>query len=395
MANTLLTSTVITRKALQVLHQKCTFIGSVNRQYDDRFAQSGAKIGETLQIRKPAQYVVRNGKTLNTQDSEETKVDLTVATQKGVDMEFGAAELALDIDDFSERFIEPAMSVLAANIEADAISMYKDVYNTVDSAGSAMDVADVLKLRKRLTDSLTPTSDRRLLLSTQQMADLTDATKGLFNDQGKLAMQYREGMIGKNTLGFGEILESTITPRLAHGAANGSYDTAAAAAAGATSIAVDTGTGAAVAGQTFTIADVYEVHPETKQSTGRLQQFTLTADFAGGTGTINFSPAVYATGAKQNVDALPANNKDITFLGTASATDDQCVAYHKNAFTFATADLEVPKGVDFAARQVFDGISMRIVKDYDITNDAFPARIDVLYGYKALRPELAARGYNN
>lgn len=380
---------MITKEALAVLHQKLNFIGSINRQYDDRFAQSGAKIGDTLQIRKPVKYEVRTGKTINVQDSTESYADLTVATQKGVDMEFSSKELTMDINDFSAQFIDPAMSVLAANIEADAFNMYKDIYTTVDGSGSAMTFANILNGRKKLTDNLAPSSPRALQLDTQSNVDVVDSLKGLFQDSNTIAKQYREGMVGR-TAGFGEIYENTLLPRHTVGSQDGAYTVNGASQTGST-LTVQAGTGTMLKGDVFTLAGVYRVHPETKTNTGVLQQFVVTADYAGGAGDISISPAITTSGAFQNVSASPASGAALTFVGTASTAHNVNLAYHRDAFTFATADLIMPRGVDFAAREVMDGISMRIVRQYDINNDNMPCRIDVLYGYKTIREELAAR----
>lgn len=157
MANTILTATAVTREALRVLHQKLNFVGTITRDYDDRFAQQGAKIGDTLKIRLPNQYKVRTGAALNPTpaelDTTEASVDLKVQTQKGVDLNFTSVDLTLALDDFSERILEPAMSVLAANIEADAMNMYKDVWNQV---GGGASFAKVLQARKVLVDNLAP-----------------------------------------------------------------------------------------------------------------------------------------------------------------------------------------------------------------------------------------------
>lgn len=394
MANTLLTPTQITRKALMILHQKLNFVGKVNRQYDDRFANSGAKIGDTLQIRLPNQYTVRDGSTLSTQDTSEKKTDLTVGTQKGVDLNFSSTELTLDLDDFSERILEPAMAVLAANIEADAFNMYKEVYNQVGNHGSAATFAKLLAVRKNLTDNLAPLSPRCLTLNTQDNLDLVDGLKGLFQDSTQIAKQYREGMVGVIG-GFGEIYENTVIPSHTPGAgADDAYLVNGASQTGST-LAVDGGTGALKEGDVFTIANVNRVHPETKADTGDLQQFVVTADYAGGIGNISIAPAITVSGAYQNVSNSPADNAALTISGTASTAHDMSLGFHRDAFAFATADLVMPEGVDFASRQTYDGISMRIVRNYDINNDKFPCRLDVLYGYKAVRPEIASRFANN
>jgi len=165
MANSLLTPTAVTRKALQILHQKLNFIGNINRTYDDSFANSGAKIGDSLKIRLPNEYTVRTGASLSTQDTTETSTTLQIATQKGVDITFSSAELTLSLDDFSARILEPAMAVLAANIEADALSMYKDVYNIVDNDGNAISFLNIMQGRKALNSASAPR--RSLLLAVR------------------------------------------------------------------------------------------------------------------------------------------------------------------------------------------------------------------------------------
>ena len=391
MSNTILTPDMITREALRILHQKLTFIGSINRAYDSSFARSGAKIGDTLRIRLPNQYTVRTGAVIGVQDTTESKIDLTVATQKGVDMNFSSAELTLDLDDFSRRILEPAMAVLASAIEADALgTMYKDVYNTVNNVSAAVTYANILAGKRKLQENLAPEGDRTALLTNNDMANLVSAFSTLFNAAPEISKQYRDGVVGR-AAGF-DFMETSHLTNFTNGARVATtYLTNAATAQTGSSLVVDTGTGAMVVGDVFTIADVYAVHPETKVSTGILQQFVVTEAYAGGGGTIKISPAIVASGATQNVSNGAADNKQLTFVGAASSTYGQSMVYHKDAFTFATADLVMPKGVDFAAREVYDGISIRVVRQYDINNDAFPCRLDVLYGYKTIRAQLAAR----
>lgn len=390
MANTILTPTAVTREALRVLHQKLNFVGSITRDYDDSFAKSGAKIGDSLKIRLPNQYTVRTGATLSAQDTTESSVTLQVATQKGVDLNFTSAELTLSLDDFSKRIIQPAMSVLAANIEYDAMAMYKDIYQSVWNGGSALTLAKILAGRKILQDALAPLDNRTANLNTQDNVDLVDSLKGLFNDTTNLSKQYREGYMGR-TAGF-DFMENTMWPAHTRGGSNTAYLTNGATQTGST-LVVDTGATAPSAGDVITIAGVYKVHPETKVSTGILQQFVI----GSGATTTSFpiSPAIVASGATQNVSNAAADNSAITFLGTASTAVGTSMEYQSGAFAFATADLVMPDGVDWKAREVLDGISMRMVRQYDINNDKFPTRLDVLYGYKTIRPQLAVRLHNN
>lgn len=396
MANSILTPTAVTREALRILHQKLNFVGSINRQYDDSFAKSGAKIGDTLKIRMPNRYTVRTGKTIDTQDTAEDSQNLQVATQKGVDTNFSSADLTLSLDDFSKRILEPAMAVLAANIEYDAMSMFKDVYNAQWTSGSAITYNDVLSGRVKIQGGLAPLTDRTANLNSQDMADLVKDTKTLFNDQAQLSKQYKEGYMGR-AAGF-DFLENTLWPGFTRGAANTSYvvNTSTGITSGSATVAVTAGTGAMNKGDVFTIAGVNSVHPETKVDTGNLQQFVVTADYAGGAGNITVAPTPITSGAKQNVVINSAGSgKAVTFAGTASGQDGTSMLYQQDAFTFATADLVMPNGVDFAKREIMDGISMRIVRQYDINNDNLPCRIDVLYGYKTLRPEWACRLHFN
>jgi len=394
MTNSLLTPQQITREALRVLHNKLTFIGAINRQYDDSFAKSGAKIGDTLKIRLPNQFTVRSGATLAAQNVTEQSVSLQVGTQKGVDMNFSSLDLTLTLDDFSSRILEPAMAVLASALEADAVSMYKDVYQLVGTPGTTPNtLLTYLQARARLNNSLAPMdANRTTHLSPLATATIVDALKGLFQDSSAIREQYREGSMGR-TAGF-DWYENPLVPTHTLGNTVAGVQVSGAGQTGSSLNIKGVANGNTfVRGTVFTIAGVFEVHPETKAATGRLQQFVVTADatMSTTTGSIGISPAITITGASQNVGASPADSAALTIVGSASTAYEQELAFHRDAFAFATADLVMPKGVDFAAREVFDGVSMRIVRAYDINNDAFPCRIDVLYGYKTIRPALACR----
>lgn len=393
MSNTILTPTAVTREILRVLHNKATFIGTINRQYDDSFAKSGAKSGNSLKIRLPNKYTVSTGATLQVQDTTEDSVTLTVATQKQVAMKFTSEELTMDLQDFSDRIIEPAVSVLVANVENDAYSMYKNVYNFVDSDAAAIDMYDILDGRRYLNDNLTPQDgNRTAMLSTLHSAKLVNDVKALFHDSAAIKMQYKEARMGRMA-GF-DFYENPIVGKHTTGTAVSGdtlYNVNGADQSGAT-LAVDTGTTTFLIGDVITIAGCNAVHPETKSDLGYAQKFVITADSGASATSLSISPSIVTSGAGQNVSAAPTNGGAITKLGGgAAATLDNSMVYHKDAFTFATADLLLPKGVDFAAREQMDGISVRLVRQYDINNDAFPCRLDILYGYKAIRPEMAVR----
>lgn len=398
MANTLLTPDQITREALRVLHQKCNFVGKMNRNYDDSFANEGAKIGDSLRIRRPVEYTTSTGATISTgtgADSTEQNFTLTVSTQRHIPLRFTSKELTLDIDDFSDRFIEPAMARMAAGIENDAFSMIDEVYNYVDG-GTSVAMADVLSARKHLVDNLAGPGPYCGLLDTQANADLVDALKGLFQDSTKIAKQYRDGMIG--ITGGYELYENTLIPNHTTGAegglsnylVNGASQTSSDAKS--MSLTVDTGTNDIHKGDVFTIANVNRVHPESKTDTGEAQMFVVIGgDTDTGTATsITIAPGIVDSGPRQNVDSAPANDAALTFKGSASTAYKRSVFFQEDAFTFATAPLIMPKGLDFASRQAYDGISMRILRDYAITKDVVYTRCDVLYGYQTLYRQLAA-----
>jgi hypothetical protein len=315
MANAILTPTAVTRAALSILHQKLTFIGSINRSYDSSFAKEGAKIGDSLKIRLPNQYTVTSGATLTTQDTTETSVTLQVATQKHVGLNFTSDDLTLDIQDFSGRFLEPAMAVLAASVEADAMSMYKNVWNLVDNDAAAISFLNIMQGRQKLNENLAPPdANRHALLSNSHNAKLVDALKGLFNSQEVLDAQYRDGAMGK-TAGLRFAESSHVYDHTTGTAAKTTgYLTNGATQSGA-SITVDTGTTSFLIGDVITFAGVFRVHPETKTSTGQLMQFVVTANSGTSATTLAISPAIVATGATQNVSNTVADNSAVVKVG--------------------------------------------------------------------------------
>lgn len=411
MANSLITPTELTRTSLDILHQKLRFIGSINREYDDRFAKSGAKIGNSLQIRLPNEFTVRDGAVMDAEAVSEKYITLDVSTQKGVDFSFSSAELTMKIEKFADRYLEPAMAKLAAKMETDALSMYKQIPNEITDDGDTMTVADVLEGGKLLTDQLCPTDGRVLLLNPRDNVSLVNANTAIFNPQGNISGAWKTGKVQDQFMGYGDIMESSLMPVHTSGTDDGTgdylTDIAAAEANGSGTypeaggeLNIDTGAGSFVIGDIIEIEDVLAVHPESKASLGYRRQFVVTANATPGAGggSIFIYPAIVATGPKQNVNAAAADGKIIykveaggtTAIGNG-ATYGISLGYHKDAFTFVTADLQLPKGTDMAAREVYDGISLRFIRDYQIANDVFGCRFDVYYGYKAIRPQLAVR----
>lgn len=384
---------MVTRKALMILHQKLAFVGTIERQYDDSFAKDGAKIGSTLQIRLPSKFVSAVGSTVTASDTVQTSVGLTVGTQRNVAMNFLTSELTLSMDDFSDRVIDPAMAVIAAGVESDAFQMALDVYQQVGTAGtSPTALLTYLSAGARLDNSLAPRSQRCLQLPPLDAATIIDNLKGLFQDSQAISKQYREGIMGR-TSGF-DWYSNTLTARFTNGnkvaavTVSGAGQTGASVTLGGL-LAADT----FKKGQVFTMVGCNEVHPETKVDTGRLQKFVVTADAtaAGATLAVAISPSIVVTGATQNVTASPTNGGAVVFDGTASLQYGLILSYFKQAFAIAFADLYMPKGLDFGAREVMDGISLRIIRDYAVLTDLIVTRVDLLYGTKTVRPELACR----
>jgi hypothetical protein len=387
--NTLLTIDMITREALRIAHEKTKFIATTDRSYDDSFAKTGAKIGDTLRIRKPVRYVRRtNSRIMAVQDTIEESVALTVATQDGVDIAFTSAERALKLDDYSKRILEPAMAVLVSGIEADYLTaMTKATYNLVGTPGTVPNDLEIFaNAQAKLNQYLAPEDDNRSLqVNSITMAKMVGANKGLFQDASQIKQQYREGIIGRTTMADWYANERTY--RHTNGAdVAGEVNMAGGVTEGATTVTVDGFTAAPTVGSVFTFELSKAVHPETKQAYSHLQQFTVTAAT---TTLITFQPAIYASGPRQNVTQLPADNDDIVFVGSASTTYAQDLMYHKEAYTFATADLPIMPGE--CSRKTYDGISLRVWSDGDIRNDEYLTRVDILYGFAALRPEWGVR----
>jgi hypothetical protein len=393
-ANSLLSPTIITREALRILHANLNFIGNCDKQYDNQFANSGAspsgKIGPSLTIRMPNQYTVRTGAALSTQDTVETSQVLTVSTQKGVDTVFSSQDLTLTIDEFSKRYLQPAMSVLATNLEADALNMIKDVYNAVDDNAATFSYKDFANGRKLLNQYLAPDTGRCATLTSGHVVSFLDAIKGFFNPQESVAKPYLTGKIGKVN-GF-DTYENTVLNPFQSGTAAAATGYTATLTNGSAVAVMAAGATTFKQGDIVTFSTVSAVDPETKQSRGFLQQFVVTADYAGGAGNMSISPTPITAGAAQNVTNVGAGLTVAKVGGGASALYNQSVVFHPEAFAFVTADLiDVSKFGAWGARQVMDGISMRIARQYDISTDTIPCRIDVLYGYKTLRAQLAAR----
>jgi hypothetical protein len=397
MSNSLLTIDMITRKSLEILENNLVLTRNVNRQYDDSFAVEGAKIGSTLRIRLPDRALVTDGAALQVQADNEQFTTLTVSSQKHIGVNFTSAELTMQLDDFAERVLKPRVSQLASSVDADVATSYKGIANSVGTPGTTPATSLVLlQANQKLNEFATPMSPRYATVNPAANAGLVEGMKGLFNPTGTISRQFKNGMMGEGILGLDEInMSQSISNHT-----NGDWGTAITVTStvsteGQSTLPISFTGSSKVwnVGDVFTIAGVFAVNPQTRQSTGSLQQFTVTAVATGSsTATLNISPALYTAGnALATVNAFPQASAAVTMLGSALTAYPQNLVYHKDAISFATADLLLPQGVDMASRQVHNGISLRIVRQYDINNDRLPCRIDVLYGYAAIRPITAVR----
>ena len=418
MANTLKFIDMVAREALAIAHEKCSFIGTVDRQYDDSFGKTGAKIGSTLRVRNPNQYLRRQGsRVMDVQDQDEAVQTITLATQDGVDMRFNSAELTLDTDSvddvarFSKRYIEPAVSVLASGIEGDFLEYAtKKTYN-VAGAGTAGAIGTAVTslvapglARAKMNHGLAPKGDRFIQMDSMSMGGLVNGVAAYFNPSNAISNQYREGMIARTAMADYYENERVWTMTTGDDVAGAIDETAATNfVQGAVLLHMDALGTTLYAGQTFTIAGMYKCHPETKQSLGVLQQFVVTTTPTIGSNEcdVTFTPAIYTTGAKQNVCSAAGaeltwtystwNDVVVTFDGAASKSYVTPLMYHKDAFQFVTADLPLMDDAHKCARRTQDGLSMRVWMASDIRNDELLMRIDILYGMAALRPEWACR----
>ncbi len=399
MANSILTIDMITRKALEILENNLVITRNVNRQYDDSFAVEGAKIGSTLRIRLPDRALVTDGAALQVQDDNEQFTTLTVSTQKHIGVNFTSAELTMQLDDFAERVLKPRISQLASSVDSDVANAFKTIGNSVGTPGTTPSTSLVLlQAQQKLNENAAVMSPRYATVNPAANAGLVEGMKGLFNPTDTVSRQFKNGMMGTGVLGFDEINMSQSIKQFT----TGSRDAAAAttvkttvSSQGASTIVLTQAsvTTTILAGDVFTVADCYAVNPQTRETTGSLFQFVALADATAVAGdwSVTVAPIYTSANALATVNSFPTSGKVVTFLGTASTAYPQNLVYHKDAITFGSADLLLPQGVDMAARAVHNGISLRVVRQYDINNDRMPCRIDVLYGFSTIRPQMACR----
>ena len=410
MSNTLKVIDMVTKEAMRIAHESLSFIGTVDRQYDDSFKNSGGKIGSALRVRMPNQYTRRQGsRIMDVQDQNEATQTITMATQDGFDMRFNSQELLQSVNsdaafnDLSKNYISPAVKTCMSGIESDFLALCtKAVYNTAGTAGTGItSLVAPGAARAKLNQSLAPKDRRCVQMDSVTMGGLVNGVAAYFAPQSSIGDQYREGMISRT--GMADWYENERVWTLVNGSdVTGTTDSTGlgtANADGSYSL-VDMHTTVAVAaqnvGQVFTIAGVYACHPETKAAYASLQQFVITGS-SGNYSTV--SPAIYLSGAKKNVVSSTGgtltttsfNSQTLTFVGSASTSYVQSLMYYPEAFQFVTGDLPLMDDAQKCQRLVQDGLSLRIWMASDIRNDELLMRGDILYGMAALRPEWGCR----
>ena len=400
MANSFLKPDAITAEFLRILHNNLPFIKGIDKQHDKETTFGGQKRGASLRIRLPNKYTVRETWAMNSQDQAEQSETLTIGVVRGVDMAFEEADLALEIDEFSKRFIQPAAKILASKVDYYCIDQaYKAVYNSVGTPGTTPATALVyLQGGQKMDEESAPIDDREMIINPAAQASTVDGLKALFHSGKEISSQYKKGRMGE-ALNFDWYMSQNV-PNHTCGSRVGTILVDEPAGTnlveGSTTIHVDGLTNATDTwkeGDVFTMANVYAVNPETKESTGSLRQFVVTADATAASNEVDLSisPAMYADGALQNVDALPVDGAAVTVVGTASTQYPQNLAFHPEAFTFASANLSMPNDVSFKSQLTVDGINLRVLRQYNINNSQNLCRIDIFFGFLAQRPELACR----
>lgn len=407
MADTLLTSTVILNETMRMVQNKSAFLPYINKQFNDEFAKKGMKAGESVFPRRPVQYTIRSGATAVLQDVVETSEPITIEPEFGIDFDFTDFDLTLKIDQFSERYLKTAAEDLATELDMRIASrFYKRIYNHTGTPGqrpsSSLAVGQANAL---LTNMGAPLGDRILSLEPLAMANMVDALKGAFNDQKSLSEQFRTGLV-KTHLGCDYQSSPNVpvhtvgvyggTP-LSNGATQGS--TGANNAFVATTAVVTDGWTATTTvlneGDIITFAGVNAVNPRNKQDLGYLKQFVVTAATVtdgSGNSTITVSPGVIAGGAYKNVTQRIPDNSAITVVtGASAAVHQQNVLFHPDAFTMVTVDLPIPAGQDMADKILHNGVSLRFIRGYDITNNKRICRFDIMAGFGSLNRDWAIR----
>lgn len=389
-ANALLTPALITAETLTILTNNLVAAGKVNRQFENNFV----KIGTTLSVRKPNRFTTTLGPALRIQDITEPSTSITISTQAHVDFQFSSQELTLIIEEYSERYCKPAAETLANTVDTAVLALFSQVSNEVGVPGTpANSFQSIANVGIALDRAGAPQDGRVLILNTDAYWSLANGVSNLFTRS--VAEPALKGFLAA-IANFEIYLDQNIQAQTVGNyggtpVVNGANQTG--------SLLITNGWTASRAGllnvgDVFTMSGVFSVNPQSRLSTGALKTFSVTsvaASDSGGNATLNIYPSITTTGSYQNVSAGPANGATITVIGAANTSYFQNLGFTRDAFGLVCVPMELPGGVDFAARQMFREISMRVVRAYDIWNDVTPCRIDVLFGCALFYDSLAVR----
>jgi hypothetical protein len=394
---------IIAKSAAKMMADKCLFSKSIDVADESDFnGKNGYQAGDTIYISKPARFIPTTAEDVTSalQDIKEEKVALALDTYRVVPMVLGTQEMATDMSlkNWMNRVLEPAVSSIAQHVDLAFLDKaVKATYNLVGTAGSTVfDTDTMLAAGAKITEMGCPDLDSRYaLLNSQAQRSATNARKGLYQSSTEIADQYKKGYVGTAD-GF-DFLTSNLLPVITNGTATGSLTVTTTSTTGATTLALTgTGTQTLKAGQVFTIASVFAVHPITKVAYPYLQQFVVTADntASGGAYTgVAVSPTIYGptSGSLQNVSALPQGSAVVTLVGSASTAYGQSISYYKTAFRRVSVPLVLPAGMNTAAQETYEGHTIRVLSDFDILTGKMIMRLDYLGGLSAVRPEWATR----
>ena len=396
MSNSLLTINMITREAVRLFVNSNAFMGLVDKQYDDEFARVGAKIGSSVRIRLPNDYTVGSGATITPQATNEVNTTLTLSNQNNVPVSFTQVDLTLSLDDFSKRILAPAMNNLAGAVAVNVMGVAESASNAVanfDGSGNVIQptATTFLQAGALITNNSAPHGDRYAILDPTTQANATASLAGLFNPQIKISEQYRTGLLSKDTLGFDFYEDQTI---LIHTTGTATTATVNGANQTGSTLTINALSGTLNVGDIISIAGVNAVNRVTKQTTGKAQQFVLTANALNGATSLSIYPAITPPSGGpvqyQTVTASPANSAVITPFLPAGQSYRKNLCFYRDAITVGTADLVLPtKGVIESSHANYKGFSIAYVKAFDIINYQEITRMDCVYGQTMVRPEWA------
>jgi hypothetical protein len=392
--NALLTPALITKETLTILTNNLVAAAKVNRQFENQFV----KIGTTLTVRKPNRFTVTLGPALQIQDITEPSTSISISTQAHVDFQFSSQELTLTIEEYSERYCKPAAETLANTVDVSLLQLFNQINNEVGTPGSPPAAfSSIAAVGQRMDENSAPQDGRVLILNAAAYWSLANGVSNLFTRSvAEPALKGFLAVIANFEIYLDQNVQAqTVGAYAGTPIVNGAGQTGSQIVTNGWTASI---TGLLTVGDVITFSGVHNVNaqpgPNGFISTGTLQNFVITAvtnSDSSGNATLNISPAITTTGAYQNVDNSPANGSTITVTGTASTTYFQNIAFTRDAFGLVCVPMELPGGVDFAARQMFRNVSMRVIRAYDVWNDVTPCRIDILYGVSTFYQQLACR----